>query len=212
MPLSVFELLSELRTYRMALVQTPQQLRFAYRAILEAMKRSEQQRHVMNDEEKSGTTANGYVDDDPDSQQITTESDEIDVDDDDHDDEDDDDRDDENDDDASSSDDEDFYEGEDDEATTRRRSGRHDQATSSEGQNVKRPSTARPGGKVAKLKLSSKSQNRIKNLRLMQLRNRDFNEENLIKTAVSKVTSSKNTGKVNKILVISVEFNQISLI
>lgn len=108
---------------------------------------------------------------------------------------------DEKDDDEEDSSDEDFYEEDEDEEESnrvgeqakRRRSDRLlSQGSSGSHQ---RPNTARPSGKVAKFKPSSKSQNRIKNLRLMQLKNRGsdhhVNEENLIKTAVGRVNADK---------------------
>lgn len=101
---------------------------------------------------------------------------------------------DESDSDDRSSDDDDFYE-DDDENSSRKLTRRQ------------RPSTARDIGKVSKkIKPSSKSQKTIKNLRQMQLKNKQHtnqnssslnqNEDNLIKTAVNKVNTDREMRKI----------------
>ena len=202
-PMNVFELLNEFRTYRMALVQTPQQLRFAYRAIIDGIKRGESQN--WDDEDKTATstttttTTNGFGYDDESSQRTTesggatassTNTSEQDLDDEDDDDED------------EESDDEDFYEGEDNDDEDEDDDDRHKLVKQ---RKLRRPNTARPTkGRVTKLKLSTKSQNRIKELRMMQLKNRSGaagdrglnNQENLIKTAVGRVNSERAAAKL----------------
>jgi hypothetical protein len=201
-PISVFELLNEFRTYRMALVQTPQQLRFAYRAIIDGIKRGESQNWDDDDKTATTTTTNGFGYDDESSQRTTesggatassTNTSEQDLDDDDEDDDED-----------EESDDEDFYEGEDNDDED------EDEDDDDRNKHVKqrkhrRPNTARPTkGRVTKLKLSNKSQNRIKELRMMQLKNRSGpagdrglnNQENLIKTAVGRVNSERAAAKL----------------
>lgn len=188
----------------MALVQTPQQLRFAYRAIIDGIKRGESQN--WDDEDKTATstttttTTNGFGYDDESSQRTTesggatassTNTSEQDLDDEDDDDED------------EESDDEDFYEGEDnDDEDEDEDDDRHKLVKQ---RKLRRPNTARPTkGRVTKLKLSTKSQNRIKELRMMQLKNRSGaagdrslnNQENLIKTAVGRVNSERAAAKL----------------
>lgn len=203
-PMNVFELLNEFRTYRMALVQTPQQLRFAYRAIIDGIKRGESQN--WDDDDKTATTTttttNGFGYDDESSQRTTesggatassTNTSEQDLDEDDDDDEDD------------ESDDEDFYEGEDNDDEDEDDDDDDDRNKLVKQRKHRRPNTARPTkGRVTKLKLSNKSQNRIKELRMQQLKNRSGpdgdrglnNQENLIKTAVGRVNSERAAAKL----------------
>lgn len=161
-PKNAIEVLKDFRSYRMGLVQTYQQLRFAYMAILDGIKEIRSKNSADSEASNSPLSSDMYSESEGTENQKTSIENESDEESD------------------SDSDSDGFYENE---------------QPFIRPSNLKRPDTARQKKRVD---LSYKEKAHVKNLRELQLKNRDIEIEDInveLKTAINKKETLEESNK-----------------